>query len=124
VSSSSTLPNPAAAEHRDLPNGTAGTSTSQLKLFFPGIVPSGYDPTLVGLFYQASYTSRVAESAVKQIPGRLNYPVDMPGQFMLAKAEVPLLASWSRQQIVPWILHWHPRLPVTEIRSTVFMSVV
>jgi hypothetical protein len=47
----------------------------------------------------------------------------MVGQFLLAKAEVPLLASWSKQQIGPWILHWHPRLPVTEIRSNVGIHV-
>jgi hypothetical protein len=53
----------------------------------------------------------------------VNRPLDMPGQFLLAKAEVPLLASWSKQQIGPWILHWHPRLPVTEIRSNVGIRV-
>jgi hypothetical protein len=41
----------------------------------------------------------------------------MLGQFLLAKTEVPAVASWPKQQIGPWILHWHPRLPVTEIRS-------
>lgn len=53
----------------------------------------------------------------------VNRPLDMPGQFLLAKAEVPLLASWSKQQIGPWILHWHPCLPVTEIRSKVGIHV-
>jgi hypothetical protein len=47
----------------------------------------------------------------------MNRPIDMLGQFLLAKTEVPALASWPKQQIGPWILNWHPRLPVTEIRS-------
>jgi hypothetical protein len=47
----------------------------------------------------------------------LNRPADMVGQFLLGKTEVPALASWSKQQIGRWILHWHPRLPVTQIRS-------
>jgi hypothetical protein len=47
----------------------------------------------------------------------LNHPVDMPGQFLLTKAEVPALAGWPKQQIGSWILNWHPKLPVTEIRS-------
>jgi hypothetical protein len=44
-------------------------------------------------------------------------PADMVGQFLLGKTEVQALASWSKQQIGRWILHWHPRLPVTQIRS-------
>ena len=46
----------------------------------------------------------------------MNRSIDMVGQFLLGKAEVPALASWPKQQIGPWILHWHPRLPVTEVR--------
>jgi len=41
----------------------------------------------------------------------------MVGQFLLGKAEVPALANWPKQQLGGWVLHWHPRLPVTEIRS-------
>ena len=47
----------------------------------------------------------------------MNLPADMVGQFLLGKTEVPALASWSKQQIGRWILHWHPRLPITQIRS-------
>jgi len=47
----------------------------------------------------------------------VNRPVDMVGQFLLAKAESPALADWSKQQLGQWILHWHPHLPVSEIRS-------
>ena len=47
----------------------------------------------------------------------MNRALDIAGQFLLAKAEVPLLASWPKQQIGSWILHWHSRLPVTEIRT-------
>jgi hypothetical protein len=47
----------------------------------------------------------------------VNRPADMVGQFLLGKTEVQALASWSKQQIGQWILHWHPRLPVTRIRS-------
>jgi hypothetical protein len=43
--------------------------------------------------------------------------LDMVGQFLLGKAEVPALANWPKQQIGEWVLHWHPRLPTTEIRS-------
>ena len=41
----------------------------------------------------------------------------MVGQFLLAKAEEPLLAAWPKRQLGRWILHWHPHLPVIEIRS-------
>ena len=44
-------------------------------------------------------------------------PLGMIGQFLLAKAEAPLLASWPKQQLGQWILHFHPNLPVREIRS-------
>jgi hypothetical protein len=70
------------------------------------------------------YAHRIAEAGSSE-PSRqtttrspnLNRPVDMLGQFLLAKTEVPVLASWPKQQIGPWILYWHPRLPLTEIRS-------
>jgi hypothetical protein len=51
--------------------------------------------------------------------GKVNRLRDMVGQFLLAKTEVPELASWPKQQIGLWILHWHPRLRVTEILSHV-----
>ena len=47
----------------------------------------------------------------------MNLPAEMIGQFLLGKAEVPALVAWPKQQINGWILHWHPHLPVTEIRS-------
>lgn len=47
----------------------------------------------------------------------MNRPRHMVGQFLLAKAEAPLLVGWPRQQLGSWILHWHPNLPVSEIRS-------
>jgi hypothetical protein len=47
----------------------------------------------------------------------VNCPKDLVGQFLLVKAEVPSLADWPKQQIGPWILYRHPRLPLTQIRS-------
>ena len=44
-------------------------------------------------------------------------PVEMSGQFLLAKAESPVLAGWPKRQLGQWILHQHPHLPVSDVRS-------
>jgi hypothetical protein len=41
----------------------------------------------------------------------------MSGQFLLAKAESPVLAGWPKRQLGQWILHQHPHLPVSDVRS-------
>jgi len=47
----------------------------------------------------------------------MDHAIEMVGQFLLAKAEFLPLANWPKQQVGQWILHWHPRLPVREVRS-------
>lgn len=47
----------------------------------------------------------------------MNPSAEMVGQFLLGQEEVAAVASWRKKQLGRWILHWHPRLQVSDIRG-------